>query len=425
MSDIKLSEDQQKARDAVVAHLRGETGPLLTVGGYAGTGKSTVLAEAVRAAGMYGPLAFCAPSQKAADVMKKKLIRVNAFRVGIDHCGTVHSVAYDLRDARQKWSKKAEESADAAKQAHELAQLGDVARDDGARRPIEGRVEQELEFEEKANKGRYSAIVLDEASMVNEDMFDRLSGFGIPMVAFGDHGQLPPVKSEFNLMQSPMIRLEKIHRQAAESPIVLVAQIAREEGRIPVKEWSPEVRKVRAGSDLSWSKALDKSWVMLCGRNQTRAFWNDRLRACYGFKSPEVEIGESVICLKNNRQMRLSNGLICTVKSVVPWGDERGKHWYRVTLDIGNAELYSGDILRHQFGSQSTLYSYPPASLLQDEVGDLFDWAWCMTVHKFQGSEADSVCVLEERMGGSEDMWRRFLYTAVTRAKRQLLVVGS
>lgn len=411
MSEIILSEDQMKARDAVVAHLRGETGPLLTVGGYAGTGKSTVAGEAVRAADLEGRIAFCAPSQKAADIIMSKLLRAGAFRPGYDHCGTVHSVAYDLRDAKQRWSKKAEES------SQKLAQTAQ----DGARRPIEGKIEQELEFATKAAKGRFSAIVIDEASMLNSDMYDELSAFGVPIVAFGDHGQLPPVKSEFNLMQSPMVRLEKIHRQAEGNPIVEVARIARETGRIPVQEWSPNVRKVRAGSDLSWSSHLDKSWLMLCGRNQTRAFWNDRLRACYGFKSHDVEPGESVICLRNNRQQRISNGLICQVRQVEAFG----LHWYRVTLDIGRGELYHGDILKHQFGSQSTLYAYPPGNLGDTEVGDLFDWAWCITVHKSQGSEWDSVCVMEERMGGSDDMWRRFLYTAVTRARKKLLVVGS
>lgn len=398
-----------------MAHLRGETGPLLTVGGYGGTGKSTVCAEAVRAAQVDGPIAFCAPSQKAADVMLGKLLAAGAFRVGVDHCGTVHSVVYDLLGSRQKWSKKAQESLDELRVANEASQADSVER-----RPIQGRVDQDLEFTGKAQKGRFAAIVCDEASMMNEDMFNELSGFGVPVVAFGDHGQLPPVKSEFNLMQSPMIRLERIHRQAEASPIIQVARMAREDGRIPVGEYGPGVRKVRAGSDLSWSSGLTKDWVMLCGRNQTRAFWNSRLRAMYGFKSNHVEPGESVICLRNNRQARISNGLIGVVKSVI-----QQSHWYSLTVDIGRGELYRGDCLMHQFGSQATLYSYPPADLTESEVGDLWDWAWTITTHKAQGSEFDSVCVMEERMGGSDDMWKRFLYTAVTRAKKELLVVGS
>lgn len=406
---IELSPDQQKARDAVVAHLSGETGPLLTVGGYAGTGKTTVMSESVKAFGSGGdPIAFCAPSQKAADVMMGKLLTAGAFRVGFDHCGTVHSVAYDFRDSRQRFSKKAEESA-----AQNVV--------DGMRRPIEGRIEQELEFNKKLVRKRYRAIVIDESSMVNSDMFNELSSFGVPVVAFGDHGQLPPVKSDFNLMNNPMVRLEKIHRQAEASPIIHVAMLAREEGVIPVKDFGDGVRKVRAGSDLAWSQDLDREWIMLCGRNQTRAFWNNRLRACYGFKSHDVERGENVICLRNNRQARISNGLIGRVTSVSP----SGPHWYRLSVDIGQGELFHGDVLKHQFGSQSTLYTYPPANLSEMDVQDLFDWAWCITVHKSQGSEWDSVCVMEERMGGSDDMWRRWLYTAVTRARRRLLVVGS
>ncbi len=59
------------------------------------------------------------------------------------------------------------------------------------------------------------------------------------------------------------------------------------------------------------------------------------------------------------------------------------------------------------------------------EIGDLFDWGWAITTHKSQGSEWDSVMVLEERLAGSDENWRRWLYTAFTRAKINLLVVGT
>lgn len=409
MSEIILSEDQIKARDAVVAHVRGESGqPLLTVGGYAGTGKTTVMAEAVRALGdeKREPLAFCAFSGKAVSVMRAKLERAGVLQEK-DYCGTIHGLVYNLIGAWVKQSEKAKSN------------QVDAPRP-GMRTPIKERLQMDLDFESAGNRGGYQAVFVDEGSMVGEDPFEEISNMGIPIVVFGDHGQLPPVKSSFNLLENPMIRLEKIHRQAEKSPIIQVSFLAREEGRIPIKDFGDGVRKVRAGSNLEWAQELTKDWVMLCGRNATRLFWNDRLRNQYGFKSHDLEVGERIICLKNSRDLGIFNGMMGTVRNVKPEGD----HWYKLWADMDGGIDFADECLTHQFGSNSTLYEYPPANLGPSQVTNLFDWAWCITTHKSQGSEFENVCVMEERMG-SDDLWRRWLYTAVTRSKKNLLVVGS
>jgi len=57
--------------------------------------------------------------------------------------------------------------------------------------------------------------------------------------------------------------------------------------------------------------------------------------------------------------------------------------------------------------------------------GDLWDFGYALTVHKAQGSQAQSVLVFEERFAkSSEADWKRWLYTAVTRAELELTVVG-
>jgi exodeoxyribonuclease-5 len=59
------------------------------------------------------------------------------------------------------------------------------------------------------------------------------------------------------------------------------------------------------------------------------------------------------------------------------------------------------------------------------ERGDLWDFGYALTVHKAQGSQAERVLVFEERFAkSSDDDWRRWLYTAVTRAELELTVVG-
>ena len=46
-------------------------------------------------------------------------------------------------------------------------------------------------------------VVADEASMIPGRLWEDLTRHGVPVLAVGDHGQLPPVQSSFNLMARP------------------------------------------------------------------------------------------------------------------------------------------------------------------------------------------------------------------------------
>ena len=71
-----------------------------------------------------------------------------------------------------------------------------------------------------------------------------------------------------------------------------------------------------------------------------------------------------------------------------------------------------------QFGQRETMRS------IGREI-DLFDFGYALTVHKAQGSQAEKVILFEERFPKmDDDMWRRWLYTGVTRAVSELYIVG-
>lgn len=403
---IELSPDQRRAQERILDFFeKGED--LLTFGGYAGTGKTTVVAESVRAMGPgRPPIAFCAFSAKAGAVLRSKLQAQNILRE-TDYCGTIHGLIYDLFAAKLKIAKKSD---------HRLVV------ESGKRTPIKEKMEMDLAFQAKGGTERkYAYVILDEASMVGDEVFQDLAALGLPILAVGDHGQLPPVMASGGLMIDPMIRLEKIHRQAEGDPIIEVSRIAREVGRILCGEFGPGVKKIRATNDLSWTKNLNKEWMMICGRNTTRIFYNDHLRRLYGFKDHDAMVGERVVCLKNNHEKKVFNGELGIIRSLKSFAD----HWYLAGIEMESGEFFLGEILKHQFGSQSTCFSYPPANLSESEVGGLFNWGWCVTCHKSQGSEWDSVVVFEERTQPSHDDWKRWLYTAITRSKKQLLIVGS
>ena len=57
-----------------------------------------------------------------------------------------------------------------------------------------------------------------------------------------------------------------------------------------------------------------------------------------------------------------------------------------------------------------------------EETISRFEFAYAITCHKAQGSEFDSVVVFDEGWLFGEDRYR-WLYTAITRAKKRLIIV--
>jgi len=370
---VKLTKEQQSASDAIIDSYKSKSA-LLTIGGYAGTGKTTLLGSTTETLRRLGAkIAFCTYSGKASTVLKSK-INLTAD----DYCGTIHGLIYRL--INKNLIKKGEH------------------------------IKTELEFCDRGNNLPYDIIILDEASMVNQKVFLDLSSRSLPIIAVGDHGQLPPIKGQFNLMEDPTIRLEKIMRQAEDNPIIKLSIMAREDGKIPYGDFGNGVKKVADGSIVNKHSFSDISSVVLCATNQTRNKINNYARDKLKIESKIPIEGEPVICLMNNHRERIFNGMIGNILNI-----ENHEDFHDTRIAFGDFE-YWGYILPEQFGSRYTLEK------LEDI--DLFDWAYCITVHKSQGSEWDNVLLYEERMKFlSDEDWRRWLYTAVTRAKKRLTII--
>lgn len=366
--EVQLSEDQERVLASMVEFIR-EPGArrYITVGGYAGTGKTTILGKLTHLVNS-NRIAFCAYTGKAASVLSKKLPHRK-------YCGTIHGLMYyPILDEKGKvvdWGKR---DADLASE--------------------------------------YDLIVIDEASMVSEQIFKDLLEYEIPIIAVGDHGQLPPVKSSFNLMQHPMYRLEKVHRQAEGDPIIKLSIMARTIGGIPIGEYGEKVRKVKGMEHLNGIELDDV--LCLAGTNAMRQKINSMVLD--GREKPQE--GDKVICLKNNAKKGIYNGMVGFVRDI----SKDGAHWYRLRVEFEDGFMYEGRVLRYQFGEVKTAYEWRGSK--GEMPGDLFDWAWCLTVHKAQGSEANSVVLIEEHQPWlTPDEWKRWIYTAVTRAKEELLII--
>jgi exodeoxyribonuclease-5 len=386
----QFSPDQVEALQAIGAWWRGKTSPYLTLGGYAGTGKTTLIAylrQALHQSDEDLRVAFCAYTGKASRVLDSRLRAAKVPRRK-DSVSTIHSLIYstqELPGGGVHWVKK----------------------------PA---LERDL-------------IVVDEASMVDERIWSDLCSFGIPILAVGDHGQLPPVGTGFNLMEHPNLRLERVFRQAEGSGILELASLARANGQIPIDSFGNDARKFDRSNPETGEivQELLENWqpdlLVVCGYNKTRVQLNQVIRAFRGLESQEPQTGDWVVCLRNNVEQRIYNGLTGRIMSI----REAGKgfeDWYELEVEPdGEDYRYTGYALKAQFGAPETIQK-PPA-LGESVRGDLWDFGYALTVHKAQGSQAPRVLVFEERFPRSTDQdWRRWLYTAVTRAQEDLTVVG-
>lgn len=385
-----ISQDKKLALKQVLQWCASkERREFLTLGGYAGTGKTTLIALLRQILFKQDPkfkVAFAAFTGKAARVLQGYLQQHKVLYKG-DSVSTIHGLIYSVIENERHeiigWQKKEQLKAD--------------------------------------------LIIIDEASMIDQKIWLDLLSYDIPVLAVGDHGQLPPVQGSFNLMEAPQLRLEKIHRQAQDNPIIKLSIQARQTGQIAVGRYSDKVRKFSRhdpeAMELleSYLTTFSAETLVLCGYNNTRVKLNNYARGLLGFESPLPSSGDRVICLRNNQQKALFNGML----GQIAWIKNAGEHFYELKVTWDDGADFEGLAVKKQFGANTAL-NWSPATRQLTLKADLFDFAYALTVHKAQGSQARRVILFEERFKQMSDQdWRRWLYTAVTRAEEELLILGD
>lgn len=385
---MKPSFDQKRALENLFIWYKEKNRQFITLGGYAGTGKTTLvsyLRKELYKLNKNLKVSFCAYTGKAARVLRSKLFEARALS-SEDFVGTIHSLIYSPitndKDEIIGWELKKEIDSD--------------------------------------------LIIIDEASMVDQSIWKDLLSFGLPIIAVGDHGQLPPINGKFNLMEKPELILEEIHRQAKENPIIRLSILAREAGSIPFGSFGRKVAKINS-QEIESKEQIEEvlrtyrpDTLILCGYNSTRVKLNSFIRSFQGFNEETPQKGERVICLRNNHAKEIFNGMLGKIVNV----EKRDEDWYESEISMdGEEKTYKGKILISQFNRKEPLNF--TKERYKTKEGDLFDFGYALTVHKAQGSQASKVVVFEERFSKmDEEEWRRWLYTAVTRAEEELLIIG-
>lgn len=362
------SPQQNEALSKAGAWLRMKWSPWFYLAGYAGTGKSTLamhLAQHEK-----GKVAFAAYTGKAAQVMRRK---------GCVGARTIHSLIY-------------------------------VTETD----PNTGKVTSTLK--PQAELEGYSLIVVDEVSMVDEQVGADLLSFGIPILVLGDPAQLPPVNGGgYFTGRDPDYMLTEIHRQAAESPIVRLATEIREGRFRPTPTDEPGLI-VGGRRDLDPRLVRDAD-IVIVGKNDTRRKSNAWLREKAGRTGVFPVVGESLICLRNDRGVQVFNGEIFTATAVKALTD-------KIKMKLTDSEqqqrpVVEVEVLKDFFEDDVKASKLPFKELHGTQQ---FTYGYAITCHKAQGSQWANTCVFDESETFREDAGR-WLYTAVTRASEHLTLV--
>jgi len=410
---------------------------VLRLFGYAGSGKSTVLKFVLDELGLSPHCSDreggCLPGVVTATFTGKAALVLS--RKGTP-ARTIHSLIYSVSEATEEEIEAATRKVRAAEiEIRTLSGFDRTAAEAGIeamRQALSAMKKPRFALNPESDAADARLIVLDEVSMVGEDMARDLMSFGKPILVLGDPGQLPPIKGAGAFTNvAPDIMLTEIHRQAAESAIIRLATMAREGQPIGFGSYDAHVAKMHKG-DITPEQALCGG-QLICGMNATRLQLNNAMRAAAGLSGTMLPTGalEKIICLKNQNDLGLINGMFLTLEDIV---DEGSLYFSAVVTDedgrrveptdhkerTGRLRIYKGHFEDHiAFDRDRNDRDWKDKKLLTEAT-----FGWAITAHKAQGSQWENVIVWDDGLGRSDLDRRRWLYTAITRAERGLVLLA-
>lgn len=425
---IELTEQQSQALTELQGFLKSKKNFYL-LKGYAGTGKSTLCCELLKAESQRS-FALTAPTNKAMRVLNTMRIR-EQLKV---HCGTIHSLLNLIPKER------------------------------------EGKIL--LEESEPPNLSRWSVIIIDECSMINDALMNIILEIPdcypkIKIIFMGDSAQLPPVGEELSpaFLVPNASELSEIVRQKADNPILKLT----EKIRTQIDQESEIFPKISAESlgdkgiffaknEQSWLKWMqvyfckdefkkdnDTFRVVTWSNARVRQI-NDMIRsAIYGETLAPFTVGEKVlvtapILMQNKNRHEAVKVLIktdeeCEVLDIISV-DICGVPSWNMTIQNEEGEKADAIIPDPKFQHE---WNNAEKELKQAALANRKKWPayydfikrfnsvqapYCMTVHRSQGSTFKHVFVdlPEIQRNPSRLEAAKMLYVAITRSTNSILL---
>ncbi|MDR1274059.1 MAG: AAA family ATPase [Odoribacteraceae bacterium] len=448
---LAYSPSQREAVDRFVSFLFQEREEnLFLLKGYAGTGKTSLVAAIVNTLLSFRlQVVLLAPTGRAAKVFSA-YAGISAF--------TIHKKIYRQRDAREGIG---------------LFELGFNASANT------------LFFVDEASM---IGADLPDAAFGSGSLLDDLfryvyNGRGNRLVFIGDDAQLPPVGTPVSpALDAGLLHrchdvevheaaLTDVMRQAEASGILYNATRVRRMigrgGSLRLKlDGFPDVRRVAGGELLeelerAYGTVGEEETVVICRSNRQTLRFNAGIRGRVLYREEEFSAGDRVMVVKNNyfwgagrEEMDfIANGDIATVERVGRCVDLYGFHFARARLRLhgreeGELEAWvmldtltteqpalGRDDYKRFYAAVEEDYAAEPSrrkrykKVLENEFFNALQvkFAYAITGHKAQGGQWDTV-FLDPGWGAGpspDDEYWRWLYTAFTRARGQLLLVGQ
>ena len=357
--------------------------PIFVYSGYAGTGKSTCVNTLVQLLGInkYQVL-YATLTGKASVVLRSKSCYSN----------TIHSTFYRVG--------------------------------------IDQETGQTYFARRKSINGCIKLIVIDEVSMVDGKMMEDILSYGIPVLALGDPGQLPPLFHPNPYIEHPDVMLTQVMRQAGESGVLKLARYAREGKPLPYGKCL-ESKVIR----IDEIKDIEKYDMVLCWSNKHRRELNKQIRDKLGYsKMSKYPLnGEKLVCLRNDLENEIIfqddiivnpvNGMCAfNIGDAIDYDSTNDyiDMTFRPDFMHGDKEYFHASVSKIPFDSyydDSIIIN--PMEICRNHV--LLDFGAVITVHKSQGSSWPNVLVIDD-YHGRKDQYDKWMYTGITRAETSVTV---
>ena len=337
------------------------------------------------------------------------------------------------------------------------------------------------------NKLPYKIIVMDEAGTTPIDLFNNLVAAlkdDCRIILIGDINQLAPVTGRsvlgFAMLQWPTYALTKIHRQAEGNAIIENAHRVLN-GQLPERASNFALKTIHDGSISAVREvlqavqylhrngnfdpltdalivpqnvgnlgqvALNEQLVRYFNpprKDEDGKITNPRHIVQAGFGQGLYAAGDKVMLLANNNDLGLTNGMIGIVQEIVYNGGFKGQNIAqraaeglndKIDIDLSALDLsevgmqkevddepasqrQASHIMKVLFQNHEELVEFTTAGDYNNVAH-----AYAITCHKSQGSEYENVVIVchasQHRM-----LTREWLYTAITRAKRAVILLSN
>ena len=329
------------------------------------------------------------------------------------------------------------------------------------------------------------SILFDKGSLLSDLIQYVYSGHQCKLILIGDTAQLPPIKLDISpaLDKSTLenyfnkkvvtIELDEVVRQEKGSGILCNASIIRQSLEDEFydtfkfeKENFPDIIRPYDGQELmsaledSYLNSGDEESVFIVRSNKRAFLYNQNIRSRILYKEEELSVGDHLMVVKNNyfwlettsEAGFIANGDIIEILEIYSIKELYGFKFatvYVKMIDYPRMAAFETVLILDTLSSEIASLSFEDSNKLYQEVLKDYEhetskykkflsvkkniyfnalqvkFSYAITCHKSQGGQWDTVFVEQPYLpNGIDKDYLRWLYTAITRAKKKLYLIG-